>query len=169
MLLVCVSLAACEAKAPAALEAARPAPALSLPQERDPLPLSERLLREANDHPEARENVERALKEFATAGISFTRTRQALARPLSAHYCATALTDSGLGLSLCAFRDAQTAEQGRELSRRSFDALIPGRTLLVRASTLLTITEPASEQARGEAEQIRARFSSERSARQAAL
>lgn len=172
VLLVVALLGACSrAKSSALKSEPKPAspPALSLPQEPDPLPLAERLMREASEHPESRKSVEDALKEFEATGISFTRTRQALARTLSARYCATAITASGLGLSLCAFRDAQTAEQGRELSRRSCDALIPGRTLLVRASTLLTITQPASEQARGEAEQIRARFSEQRSARRAAL
>ncbi len=127
--------------------------------ERDPLPLAERLAREASEHPEARQEVERTLKDLEHAGIEVVRTRQALARPLAARYCATALTATGLGLSLCAFADGAAAELGRTRSHQSFDALIPGRTLLVRSSSLLTVTQPASDAARDEAERIRSRFS----------
>jgi hypothetical protein len=130
----------------------------ALPTEPDPLSLAERLMHEASDHPEARAAVEATVARLRDDGIVFTRTRQALARPLAARYCATALTAAGLGLSLCAFTDAQAAEAGRVLSQQSFDALIPGRTLLVRRSSLLTITKPASEAARAEAERIRAQF-----------
>lgn len=147
-----------------------PAPAVSAPPlERDPLPLAERLAREGSEHPEARQAVERTLRELERAGVQLVRTRQALARPLAARYCATALTATGLGLSLCAFADGAAAERGRARSRQSFDALIPGRSLLVRASSLLTVTQPASEAARGEAAQIIARFSQPISAEHAAL
>jgi hypothetical protein len=129
-----------------------------LQQERDPLPLAERLLHEASDHPKARERVERAFSQFREAGVTLTRTRQVLARPLSAEYCATGLTASGLALALCAFHDGRAAVQGRELSRRSFDALIPGRALHVQSANLLTISQPVSDQARDEAERVRARF-----------
>jgi hypothetical protein len=147
----------------------RPSAVAPLVLERDPLPLAERLAREGSEHPEARQAVERTLKEFERAGIPLVRTRQALARPLAARYCATALTAAGLGLSLCAFADGAAAELGRARSRQSFDALIPGRTLHVRASSLLTVTQPASEAARGEADQIVSRFSQPASAEHAAL
>jgi hypothetical protein len=144
--------------APKAVQSPVPASSVSLPQERDPLPLAERLMHEAADHPEARQRVEQAFTRFRAAGITLTRTRQVLARPLSAEYCASGLTAAGLGLALCAFRDEGAALQGRELSRRSFDALIPGRALHVQARSLLTITKPANDQARDEAERIRAGF-----------
>lgn len=150
---------------------ARPAVAAAAPPllERDPLPLAERLAREASEHPEARQQVARALNELERAGIQLQRTRQALARPLAARYCATALTAAGLGLSLCAFADSAAAQRGRARSHQSFDALIPGRTLLVRASSLLTVTQPASDAARNEADRIRRRFSQPASAEHAAL
>lgn len=115
-------------------------------------------MHEASDHPEARAAVEAVLATFRDDGIAFTRTRQVLARPLAARYCASALTAAGLGLSLCAFQDEQAAAAGRALSRQSFDALIPGRSLLVGNTQLLTITKPASEAARHEAERMRAQF-----------
>lgn len=166
-------VAACsEAKAPVGRtpsQAAVVATTSSLPEARDPLPLAQRLMLEASEHPEARQNVDRFLKSLQDAGIKMTRTHQALARPLSARYCATALTAAGLGLSMCAFADESAAQQGRALSQRSFDALIPGRTLLVDKANLLTITDPPSEEARGEAERIRARFVQSQGTEHAAL
>src|SRR5262245_57000640 len=122
-------LVACSADKPASRvpELAPPAraaaPSTPAPE---PLPLGERLRREASEHPEARERVERELAQLQGAGVIVTRTRQALAQPLAARYCATALTETGLALALCAFTDAEQAARGRERSRRSFDALIPG-------------------------------------------
>lgn len=157
-LILIALLGACsEAKSPAAKKDVQlVAPALA--EERDPLPLGERLMHEANDYPEARAAIEASLARLQDHGIALTRTRQALARPLAARYCATALTAEGLGLSLCAFADREAAEAGRARSHRSFDALIPGRSLYVQESSLLTVTQPQSDAARDEAERIRAAF-----------
>ena len=140
------------AKQQAVISAASPS------QELDPLPLAERLMHEASDQPEARQQVALAFARFREAGVTLTRTRQALARPLRAQYCETGLTAGGLALALCAFPDQEAALRGRELSQRSFDALIPGRTLLVQEGNLLTITKPASDRARDEVARIHARF-----------
>jgi len=155
------------ATAKKALRSAKALPALS--SERDSSSLAERLAHEGSAHPEARERVEGNLRALQAAGISFLRTRQALARPLSADYCAIALTKSGLGLSLCAFQDMQRAERGRALSQQRFDPLIPGRTLLVKRTDLLTITRAPSSEAQREAERIAARFMESQAAPQVAL
>ena len=171
-LLCLVLLAACAADKPNATQpkAAPRAPASApAPATPEPLPLAERLRREGSEHPEARERVERELAQLGQAGVVLTRRRQALALPLAAQYCATALTGSGIGLSLCAFADGAQAARGRERSRRSFDALIPGRSLLLNENVLLTHTQPASEAARAEAERIRLRFSAAHAPEHAAL
>ena len=150
-LLCLVLLVACAADQPNATQpkAAPRAPASApAPETPEPLPLAERLRREGSEHPEARERVERELAQLGQAGVVLTRRRQVLALPLAAQYCATALTGSGLGLSLCAFADGAQAARGRERSRRGFDALIPGRSLLLNENVLLTHTQPASEVAR---------------------
>ena len=63
-----------------------------------------------------------------------------LARPLGARYCALARTASGLVVSLCEFDDDAQAARGVDLSRKTFDRLIPGRRLAHRRGTLLTLT-----------------------------
>lgn len=167
-LLVACSRAEAPAPKPLAASPAAP-PALNMPEERDPLPLAERLRREASDHPEARARVEASLSALRNAGVTLTRTRQALARPLRAQYCVSALTAAGLGVALCAFPNHEAAQAGRALSQHSFDRLIPGRTLLVGGATLLTFTAPASSEAHNEAERMRAGFLAEPSEERAAL
>jgi hypothetical protein len=154
-------LAGCSKSAPNATHKAPPAvPAASaLPQlERDTLSLTARLQREAEDHPQAVQRVASELTALEQAGISVVRKRQVLARMLAADYCESAITGTGLGLAVCVFRDAESAALGRAQSRASFDRMIPGRSLLLRSSALLTITQPPSDAARREAELIGERF-----------
>jgi hypothetical protein len=146
-----------------------PTSPVSAQLERDPLSLPERLAHEASERPEARAEVERRLEEFRTAGVNLARTRQVLARPLGAQYCALALTGAGLGLSLCAFATREQAYAGLHRSRTRFDALIPGRSLSVVGSTLLTITQPADAEAQREAERLSASFTEGRTPQHAAL
>jgi hypothetical protein len=137
--------------------------------ERDTLSLPERLAREASEQPEARAEVERRIADFQAAGVSVTRTRQVLARLRGAHYCAIALTAAGLGLSVCAFASPEQAQEGLRRSRERFDRLIPGRSLSVAGSILLTVTQPPSAEAQREAELVDASFTQERAPQHAAL
>jgi hypothetical protein len=155
--LVLSCLTACSAE-PLSARAA-PAPSTPPPAEAERLPLGERLQREATRRPEAREQVELLLQDLAREGVELVRTRQVLAAPLGADYCAAALSARGLGLSLCAFADAARAEQGASRSRASFDRLIPGRTLLRRGAVLLTLTRAAGAEAAAESERVTQRFS----------
>jgi hypothetical protein len=122
------------------------------------MPLAERLVREATQYPQARADVEQRLEAFRAVGVELTRTRQVLARLVGAQYCATALTAAGLALSVCAFESGEQAREGERRSRASFDALIPGRTLLVAGTTLLTLTQPMDAAAQHEAERLGVRF-----------
>jgi hypothetical protein len=159
-LLGCVLVLSCLAACSAEPIGARKTPAPSAPQPApaERLPLGERLRREATQRPAAREQIELLLQELGRDGIELVRTRQVLAEPLGADYCAAALSARGLGLSLCAFADPARAEQGSSRSRASFDRLIPGRTLLRRGGVLLTLTRAAGSEAAAESERVAQRF-----------
>jgi hypothetical protein len=159
-LLGCVLVLSCLAACSAEPISAPKTPALTAPQPAaaERLPLGERLRREATHRPAAREQIELLLQDLARDGIELVRTRQVLAEPLGADYCAAALSARGLGLSLCAFADAARAEQGKSRSRASFDRLIPDRTLLRRGAVLLTLTRAAGAEAAEESERVAQRF-----------
>lgn len=170
-LLRCVLLLSCLSACSAEPIGTRKTAAPSAPQsaETERLPLGERLRREATRRPEAREQVELLLQELARDGVELVRTRQVLAAPLGADYCAAALSAHGLGLSLCAFADAARAEQGSRRSRASFDRLIPGRTLLRRDAVLLTLTRAAGAEASAESERVTQRFAASARGERASL
>src|SRR5690349_7640827 len=103
--LVLSRLAACSAE-PKAARGAPPTPAPPAPAAAsERLPLAERLRREAAQHREALEQVDLLLQGLRREGVDLVHTRQVLAAPLGADYCAAALSRRGVGLSLCAFGD----------------------------------------------------------------
>jgi hypothetical protein len=122
-----------------------------------PLSLPERLAREAAARPAGVLKVEVAAAALSAAGVPVGPLKQVLARPVGARYCALGRTGAGLVVSLCEFDDDTQAARGVDLSRRTFDRLIPGRRLAHRRGTLLTLTlgapDPrrAAEGARAEA------------------
>jgi hypothetical protein len=168
-LLACVLVLSCLSTCSAEPLSARPAPSAPKPAATERLPLGERLRREATRQPKAREQVELLLQDLARDGIELVRTRQVLAAPLGADYCAAALSARGLGLALCAFADAARAEQGSSRSRASFDRLIPGRTLLRRGAVLLTLTRAAGAETAAERERVTQRFTAATRGEQASL
>ena len=105
-----------------------------------PLTLNERLTREAASRPSGGLPAETVAAKLSAAGVPIGALRQVLARPLGARYCALARTASGLVVSLCEFDDDAQAARGVDLSRKTFDRLIPGRRLAHRRGTLLTLT-----------------------------
>ena len=83
------------------------------------------------------EDVATALRR---AGVAVTSPSQVLARTIDALYCAAASTPAGLALAVCEFADEAGAERGLAYSHRTFDRLVPGRTLLRNRSTVLTLS-----------------------------
>jgi hypothetical protein len=112
------------------------------------LPLGQRLARESDLHPAARRHAENLLSHFHQNQVTLVRIKQVLAETLGADYCATSVSTSGLGVVVCEFGDATAAERGMKISHDTFDRIMPGRTLLVQRSTMLTITKPESDVAR---------------------
>jgi len=107
--------------------------------------LAQRLAAEAAARPGATataagprvEDVATALRQ---AGLTVTPPSQVLARTIGARYCAAASTPAGLALAVCEFADEAGAERGLAYSHRTFDRLLPGRTLLRNRSTVLTLS-----------------------------
>jgi hypothetical protein len=157
MMLTSILIAACNTRptppAPSPLPLPPP-PAAAAPAE-PPLSLNERLAREAASRPPGVIAAETVAAALSTAGVPVGALKQVLARPLGARYCALARTASGLVVSVCEFADDAAAARGGDLSRRTFDSLIPGRRLTHRRGTLLTLTVGAPD-ARRSAEAARA-------------
>jgi hypothetical protein len=146
--------------APAASTAARPgapeSPGPATPPD-DTSPavargnLAQRLAAEAAGRPSASASSSAAgprVEDVATAlrraGVAVTPPSQVLARTIGARYCAATSTPAGLAVAVCEFADEAGAERGLAYSHRTFDRLIPGRTLLRNRSTVLTLSGGAS-------------------------
>jgi hypothetical protein len=127
--------------------ASQPAVAEPAPAE-GPLTLNERLVREAASRPSGALPAETVAARLSAAGVPIGALKQVLARPLGARYCALGRTAAGLVVSLCEFDDDAQAARGVELSRKTFDRLIPGRRLAHRRGTLLTLTLGAPDPTR---------------------
>ena len=144
---------------PASSAAAAPTPSLSVAAaaaSEGPLSLNERLAREAAGRPSGVISAETVAATLSAAGVPVGALKQVLARPLGARYCALARTASGLVVSVCEFDDDAQAARGVDLSRKTFDRLIPGRRLTHKRGTLMTLTmgtpdpKRAAEAARAE-------------------
>ena len=109
--------------------------------------LAQRLAGEAAARPRGTgprvEDVATALRQ---AGLAVTPPSQVLARTIGARYCASTSTPAGLAVAVCEFADPAAAEGGLAFSHRTFDRLVPGRTLLRNRSTVLTLSggEPSA-------------------------
>jgi len=110
--------------------------------------LAQRLAGEAAARPRggAGPRVEDVTTALQRAGLVVTSPSQVLARTIGARYCASTSTPAGLVLAVCEFADPAAAEGGLAFSRRTFDRLVPGRTLLRNRSTVLTLSggEPSA-------------------------
>jgi hypothetical protein len=145
------------ASASASPASSRPPPPAAGAAVEEPISLQERLAREAVTRPSGVISTETVAARLSAAGVPIGALKQVLARPLGARYCALARTASGLVVSVCEFEDDVQAARGVDLSRRTFDRLIPGRRLTHKRGTLLTLTlgpsdsRRAAEAARAEA------------------
>ena len=74
------------------------------------------------------------------AGVAVAPPTQVLARTIGARYCAATSTPAGLAVAVCEFGDDAEAERGLAYSRRTFDHLVPARTLLRNHATVLTLS-----------------------------
>jgi hypothetical protein len=127
------------AASPAAAAAPAPAPPAPAPSG---LSLGDRLAQEAASRPGGGLRVERVLAALSAEGET-----QVLASPVLARFCLMGRTRDGLGVAACEYDSEADAERGREHSRRSFDRLVPNRTLSVHRGTLLTVTFPGTASA----------------------
>jgi hypothetical protein len=132
---------ACNATPPAAPPSASPStPASSA------LSLMERLAAEqAGRSPATAPRAETVQAALATRGLPVERWKQVLASPVGARFCLAGSTELGVGVAVCEYDRPDAARAGRDRSRAVFDRLIPGRQLLVRGTTLLTLTRPDAD------------------------
>src|SRR5262245_46029764 len=122
-----------------------PRPPVVAPSAPDHAPLPERLSRELAARPDRAVHAERLEALLELRGVHIVRSRQVLASPLGARYCATLVSERGLGASLCEFASDDSAAQGMALSERRFARLLPGRRLLRNGNSLLTLAAAQGE------------------------
>jgi hypothetical protein len=104
----------------------------------------DRLTLEAQNRPAAAPKVEAVAQALATRGLPLQRWKQVLASPIGARYCMTGQTAAGTVVAVCEFGSAAEADAGMSYSHKTFDGLIPNRSLVQRGPTVVTITRPAS-------------------------
>jgi hypothetical protein len=115
------------------------------------LPLGARLVREAGARPTGTLRAEEVLAALGRGGLALEGQQQVLASTVGAAYCTSAGTARGLAVAVCEYPAEEAARQGMEYSHRAFDRLIPGRRLLVKRKTMLTLAG-ADDEARRAAE-----------------
>jgi hypothetical protein len=135
--------------------AASPAPDPKLAR----IPLGDRLALEADARPAEAVRLTQLELALQERGVTIVRKRQVLASTLGAAYCELAVSREGLAISVCEYADARAAALGGKRSQHLFDALIPGRTLVTRGNTLLTIMRPAGELAERQTQLVLTVFS----------
>jgi hypothetical protein len=135
-----LALAACERR-PAAPAVGLSAPAPT-PEAGPRLSLLERLELERTSRPAAHPPVEAVAAALVGKGLPLERWKQVLASPIGARFCMAGQTAQGNVVSVCEYGDEQQAARGLTYSKETFDRLIPNRTLVRRAATLLTVTRP---------------------------
>jgi hypothetical protein len=138
--LIIGALAACDRRLATPPAAPAPPPVAADPGPR--LSLIERLGHEAGTRPAAQPPVEAVAAALNGKGVPLERWKQVLASPIGARFCMAGQTAHGNVVAVCEFADDQQAERGITYSKQTFDRLIPNRTLLRRASTVLTLTQP---------------------------
>ena len=122
--------------------ARRPAP----PAPTSTLSLFERLAAEqAARSPATAPRAETVQAALAARGLVVERWKQVLASPVGARYCMAGSTDRAWAWRCANTTAPEAASAGRDRSRAVFDRLIPGRELLVRGTTLLTLTTPGAD------------------------
>lgn len=129
-------------KTPAPASATPPTPRGS-PADLGRRSILERLTHEAQHRPDAAPKVEAVAQALATAGMPLERWKQVLASPIGARFCMNGQTTQGTVVAVCEFGSAAEASAGVSYSHKTFDALIPNRSLIQRGSTVVTITRPA--------------------------
>jgi hypothetical protein len=107
------------------------------------LSIVERLGREAQTRPTAAVRVEAVADALAAHGLPLERWKQVLASPIGARFCMAGQTVAGCVVAVCEFGDEAEANAGLDYSHKTFDRLIPSRSLLRRGQTVLTVTRPA--------------------------
>lgn len=108
--------------------------------------LADRLTAEVATRPPTGLRVEDVTAAFRSAGVPVGPLTQVLGRTIGARYCASTATPAGVAMAICEFADEAEAARGLDYSRRQFDRLVPGRTLLRNRGTVLTLTpgDPSS-------------------------
>ena len=85
-------------------------------------------------------------RRWRPAGCWSQRWKQVLASPVGARFCMAGQTDRGRGRGGLRIRPRRSRRALAAIARAPlFDRLIPNRELLVRGTTLLTITRPGAD------------------------
>lgn len=100
--------------------------------------IPERFQVEAKGRPTGTVRVEDAYAAFQGAGAKLREQRQHLGAPFLAAYCVGAQTGDDVHLSVCEYKDAAKAQEGKAMSEKSFGA-VPNRTLYINGATTLTL------------------------------
>jgi hypothetical protein len=113
------------------------------PPELGRMSIFERLAREAQTRPVVAPRPEAVAAALSAQGLPLERWKQVLASPIGARFCMSGQTAAGSVVAVCEFGDTAEADAGLAYSHKTFDGLIPNRSLVRRNQTVLTVTRPA--------------------------
>lgn len=100
--------------------------------------IPERFANEAKSRPTGTVRVEDVFAAFQGEGAKIREQRQHLAGPFLASYCVGAQTGEDVHLSVCEYKDAAKAKEGKAMSDQAFGT-VPNRTLYQNGGTTLTV------------------------------
>lgn len=120
--------------------------------------LFERLAKEGETRDKADPSTSKVIEALTAAGLALADQRQQSAANLGASFCVTINSTEHVTLSICEFRDPQSAKVGAETSRKALQQ-IAGRTVEVKRSTTLAVIDSQADAASGlVAQKARAAF-----------
>lgn len=104
----------------------------------------EQLRIEAGNRPDGTVRVEQLIDAMNDAGVSIPAAQQFLGRTVLARYCGGAMSDAGLGVSVCEYGSVEKAARGRTFADQTF-AQVKHREVAVSRTSVLTTIAPTAE------------------------
>jgi hypothetical protein len=121
--------------------------------------LGDKMAQEATARPAGALRAEDVFAAFQKEGMKLKEPpKQHMGSPVGAMYCAGALSEANLAMSVCEYRDEAAAKKGKDESANAFKA-IPNRDIYVNKQTTLTILQnPKGPESEAESKRIVAQF-----------
>ena len=121
--------------------------------------LGGKMAEEALARPAGALKAENVFAAFQKSGMKLVDPpKQHMGSPVGAMYCAGAVSEAHLAMSVCEYRDEAAAKKGREESATAFKAIANRDVYLNKQTTLTILQNPRGADSEAEAKRILALF-----------